>query len=293
MKKFIHTTIALLAILIISNTHAVADTQQAVMVVDTVTKKKASPRTILLQDGTTIENTVVMINDTTTSLGRKFNRGLTNYRFIPRGEWLCGLSVSYTGLNSDDSDILLLIKDFDFTGSLFGINPYVAYFISDNNCIGLKLGYSATSADLGNFNLDIIDDMNISLSDLSYNLKKFSAGIFHRAYLGLTKSGQIGVFNETSLTFESGTSHFIRGNEETGIKDTKTISNEIALGLNPGISVFVLKNISANVSVGILGLSYKQCKQYIDNVETGTYKSGGANFKINILNINIGITVHI
>lgn len=197
------------------------------------------------------------------------------------------------GYNSSDSDILLLIEDFDFTGSLFGIHPYVGYFISNNNCIGLRLGYSATSADLGGFNLNILDDMNLSLSDLSYNLKKFSAGIFHRAYIGLTKSGQIGVFNETSLTFESGTSHFIRGNEESGIKDTKTVSNEIVLGLNPGISVFVLKNISANVSVGILGLSYKQSKQYIDNQEIGVYKTGGANFKINILNINIGITVHI
>lgn len=273
MKRFIYSiSIALSAILFISITPCASAAQQ---------------------DSLSIENTVVMLSDTTTSLGRKFDRGLTNYRFIPQGEWICGLAVSYTGYNSSDSDILLLIKDFDFTGSLFGIHPYVGYFISNNNCIGLRLGYSATSADLGGFDLNILDDMNLTLSDLSYNLKKFSAGIFHRAYIGLTKSGQIGVFNETSLTFESGTSHFIRGNEESGIKDTKTVSNEIVLGLNPGISVFVLKNISANVSVGILGLSYKQSKQYIDNQEIGVYKTGGANFKINILNINIGITVHI
>ena len=271
MRKFIHT-IALLAILPIGSTHT-----------DTAAET----------DSLTHENTVVMLNDSTTSLGRKFDRGLTNYRFIPQGEWICGLAVSYTGYNSKDSDLLLLIKDFNFTGSLFGIHPYVGYFVSDNNCIGLQLGYSATNANLGNLSIDILEDMDISLSDLSYNLKKFSAGIFHRAYIGLTRSGQIGVFNETSLTLESGTSHFIRGNQETGFKDTKTISNEVVLGINPGISVFVLKNVSANVSVGILGLNYRSSKQYIDNVETGVYKTGGANFKINILNIKIGVTVHI
>ncbi|MBR6757882.1 MAG: hypothetical protein IKM35_05365 [Bacteroidaceae bacterium] len=261
MRRYIYT-IVLLAISIIAN---------------------ASPAT----DATI--NTV----DTTTQDIRKFNRGLTNYRFIPQKEWICGITASYTGYNSQDSDIALLIKDFNFTGSLFGIHPFVGYFVSDNNCIGVKLGYSTTGANLGKINIDIMEDMNIALPNMAYNAKIYSAGIFHRAYLGLSRNGQVGVFNETSLTFESGTSHFIRGDEETGIQDTKTVSNQIALGLNPGISVFVLNNVSANVSVGILGLNYKQSKQYTNNIETGMYRSSGANFKINILNINIGITVHI
>lgn len=261
MKRYIHI-IALLAICFIAN---------------------ATPST----DVATLET------DTTSQDIRKFNRGLTNYCYIPQKEWICGLTASYTGYNSQDSDIALLIKDFNFTGSLFGIHPFVGYFISDNNCIGIKLGYSTTLANLGKLNIDIMEDMNIALPNMSYNAKIYSAGIFHRAYLGLTHSGQVGVFNETSLTFQSGTSHFIRGDEESGISDTKTVSNEIALGLSPGISVFVLNNVSANVSVGILGLNYKQSRQYTNNVETGMYRASGANFKINILNINIGITVHI
>lgn len=261
MKRSIFT-IALLAILMISNTTVyAANAASTTATTDTVAKKK-------------------------------FDRGLTNYRFIAKNEWICGITASYNGYNSKDSDIALLLKDFNFTGSLFGVHPYVGYFVSDNNCVGVKLGYSTTSANLNDFNLTLMDDMSISLSNLAYSAKYYSAGIFHRAYLGLTRRGQLGVFNETSLTFTSGTSHFLRG--ETGnIKDTKTVSSEIALGLNPGISVFILDNISANVSVGILGLNYKHNKQYTDNVESGYYHSSGANFKINILNINIGISVHI
>ena len=222
-----------------------------------------------------------------------FVRGLTNYQFIPKNEWMFGFTASYTGFNSDDNDLLMLIKDFNFTGSLIGVNPYVGYFVADNQCVGLKLGYSATTGQLGNFSLDIIEDMNISLTDLAYNASFYSAGIFHRAYLGLTRGGQLGIFNETSLTYHYGVSHFIRGNAENGITDTKTISNEIALGLAPGLSVFIMDNVSASVSVGILGLSYKHNKQYIGEEFVGEYMSSGANFQINILNINLGVTVHI
>ena len=249
--------------------------------------------TALAADGNNIASSVVVADSVKHKNDRHFDRGLTNYQFISKGEWICGITASYSGFNSDDSDLFLLVKDFNFTGSLFGVHPFVGYFVANNQCIGIKLGYSATNGDLGNFNLAIMEDMNISLSDLNFTARNYSAGVFHRAYLGLTRGGQIGVFNETSLTFQSGTSHFARGNKDTGITDTKTITNEIVLGLNPGISVFVLDNVSANVSVGILGLNYKHSKQYVDNVEVGQYISSGANFKINILNINIGITVHI
>ncbi len=244
-----------------------------------------------------IETTDSSILTTDTTAARKkgaklFDRGLTNYVLIPQKEWICGLTASYMGYNSDDSDIALIIKDFNFTGSMFGIHPFVGYFIKDNQCIGIKLGYSSTSADLNNFKLDIMEDLDISLSNLAYSAQYYSAGIFYRTYVGISPNGQFGVFNETSLTFTSGTSLFAKGPNENR-SETKTLSTEISLGLSPGISVFIFDNISANVSVGILGLNYQQSKQFTDNVETGSFKSSGANFKINILNINIGITVHI
>ncbi len=234
---------------------------------------------------------------TADSIGMKksqgFVRGLSNYQYIPKNEWMFGITASYTGFDSNDNDLLMLIKDFNFTGSLIGVNPYVGYFVADNQCVGLKLGYSATTGQLGNFSLDIIEGMNISLTDLEYNAAFYSAGIFHRAYLGLTRGGQLGIFNETSLTYNYGVSHFVRGNEKSGITDTKTVSNEIALGLAPGLSVFIMDNVSASVSVGIVGLSYKHNKQYIGEEFVGEFMSSGANFQINILNINLGVTVHI
>ena len=242
--------------------------------------------------GSMLSQDSVALDIETQKNSHTFERGLTNYSFIKKNEWICGITASYTGFNSDDSDLLMLVKDFNFTGSLFGVDPFVGYFVADNQCVGVKLGYSATKGNLGNFSIDVIEGMPIALTDLEYNANFYSAGIFHRAYLGLTNGGQLGLFNETNLTFRSGVSHFIRG-DENGTTDTKTISNEIVLGLSPGISVFIMDNVSASVSVGILGLNYKHNKQYVDEEMTGEFISSGANFQINILNINIGITVHI
>lgn len=261
-------------------------------VVNTTTLWASQPNTTALSAASDSISGTTIDSDEKKNV-RKFQRGLTNYSFIKKNEWICGITASYTGFTSDESDLLLLVKDFNFTGSLFGVDPFVGYFVTDNQCVGVKLGYSATKGNLGNFSLDVIEGMPIALSNLEYNAQFYSAGIFHRAYLGLTHSGQLGLFNETNLSFRSGVSHFIRGNEDGSSTDTKTLSNEIILGLSPGISVFIMDNVSASVSVGILGLSYKHNKQYVEDVMTGEFISSGANFQINILNINIGITVHI
>lgn len=305
MKRYIHS-IALLAIFIItsSSSAAVAAVSAPAVNTDSIVLQLLSniPHYIdSITSGAKASTSVSVITNasaktTTESVAPQerpiFDRGLTNYQYIPRKEWIFGITASYSGFNSKDSDILLLLKDFNFTGSLFGIHPFAGYFITDNQCVGMKLGYSSTVGNMGALNLDIMDGLNLSLPDMGLNTKIYSVGIFHRAYLGLSPGGQLGVFNESSLTFESGTSHFTRGSSDTA-KDTKTISNKIALTINPGISVFVLDNVSANVSVGILGLSYQQNTQYVDGHVIGKYYASGANFKINILNINIGITVHI
>ncbi|MBO7318220.1 MAG: hypothetical protein J6U43_05835, partial [Bacteroidales bacterium] len=243
----------------------------AIMLVSNISMATASQ---VAKPGTTIES--IAVDSTITDKNKPFVRGLTNYQFIAKNEWICGITASYTGFNSDDSDLLMLIKDFNFTGSLFGVDPFFGYFVADNQCVGVKLGYSATKGNLGNFALDIIEGMNISLTNLEYNASFYSAGIFHRAYLGLTPGGQLGIFNETNLTFRNGVSHFIRGNEESGTTDSKTISNEVVLGLSPGIAVFIMDNVSASVSVGILGLNYKHNKQYVGDVATGEFISSGA-----------------
>ena len=230
---------------------------------------------------------------TSRAVGR-FNRGITNYLFIPKKQWMGGMSASYANFDSKDSRMLLsLLKDFDFYGYTVKINPFIGYFFKDNQCVGAKLGYTRTMGRLGNLNLNI-EDLDLSMKDMYLMEDIFSGTIFHRSYVGLDTHMRFAVFNETSLSVGHGSTRFTRGKDgEERRKDTRTTITEVQLGLNPGLSVFIMNNVSTEVSFGVLGLKYRNEKQKTNQEETGSHTSSGANFKINLFNINIGITIHI
>ena len=72
----------------------------------------------------------------------RYDRGLYNYLFIPKGQWALGLTASYGEFNTDDLQVLSIIEDFNFKGRLYSVNPSVSYFFSNNQSIGLRFKYT-------------------------------------------------------------------------------------------------------------------------------------------------------
>lgn len=224
-------------------------------------------------------------------LGR-FDRGIVNHLFVKRKTWISGLTVSYIGYSSEDTQFFSLLKDFDAEAKIFSINPFVGYFIKENVCVGIKFGYQNFLGDLGNFSIDIDDDMSFALKDMRYDQHMLSTTAFYRSYVGLDRSKRFGLFNETSLSFNTGTARYQRGSEDNR-KDTSTRIREIHLGLNPGATVFIMENVAAELSFGVVGFKYREEKQITNGEESGWRRSSGANFKINLLNISIGVVAYL
>lgn len=67
----------------------------------------------------------------------RFNRGLFNYLFIPKGIWSIGVTASYGEFSTSDLEVLDLISDIDFSGHMFSIRPYFSYFIGNNMSVGM------------------------------------------------------------------------------------------------------------------------------------------------------------
>ena len=247
--------------------------------------------------GNILDQKVIVGNDTVSiilpqrNFGR-YDRGLFNFLFIPKGQWSFGLTASYGEFNSDDVQILSLIKDFDFKGKMYSIKPTIGYFVANNQAIGLKFNYTRGEADLGSLSVDIDDDLNFSLKDVSYYSNTYSIGVFYRTYVGLSTDKRFGVFNEVDLSFGSGSSRFKRyyGGE---LRDTRTNITSASLNFSPGVCVFIMDNVSFNVSFGVFGVSLRNEKQITNGVEEGSRFSSGANFKFNLFNINFGLGVHI
>lgn len=223
------------------------------------------------------------------AIGR-YDRGILNYRFVPKGKWIGGLTFSYVNLDSDDSSLLYsIIGDVDASFTTKSIHPFVGYALRDNVVVGAKFGYNHVIGDLGNLDLNLGDDLSFNIGNMRYTEDMYSFGVFNRSYIGLDENGIFGLFNETALTYKRGTSKFSNGEGED-MSQTETNVNEIHLGINPGVAVYITKNVCAEMSFGVAGFKYRWEEQRDESGEIGKRNSSGANFKINLFNINIGIT---
>lgn len=272
-------------------------TDDDIVILDKLTKgEKILLDSTLISSGL-IDETVIVGDDTVSIIipqknyGR-FDRGLYNFMFIPKGQWGFGLTASYGEFNTDDSQLLSILKDLDLKIKAYSIKPSISYFFDNNQAVGLQFNYSRTITDLSGLSVDFDDDINFSLHDVSYYSESYAASAFYRYYVGLGKMKRFAVFNEVELSFGSGTSRFKRiYNSEP--RDTRTNSTTASLNFSPGLCVFIQDNVSFNISFGVFGIHAKHEKQWVDDVKAGSRTSSGANFKFNIFNINFGMGVYI
>lgn len=223
--------------------------------------------------------------------GTKFDRGIEQKTFIPKGQWMCGASFSYSE-HTDDNFKFLVIDDINSVGYTFKVSPVVSYFIRDNIALGGRLAFSRSSTDLGNLSLNLGDDLNFDLSDYRDKTNSLSTSFFIRTYLNLGDSKRFGLFNEARLTYGYGRSKTEDGTGEE-LKGTHQIKQNLNFGLAPGITCFINDYTAVEASLDVLGLDFKWYDQKTNQVETGKRTSSGANFKINLLSISLGITFYL
>lgn len=225
------------------------------------------------------------------NLGR-YDRGLFNYLFLPKGRWGFGLTASYGEISTDNLEIFDLLNDIDLGGHIFSIKPFLEYTISNNISVGLRFGYTSGKGNVDSFKVDIDEDMNFNLHDIMYRNESYTAAVLFRQYIGIARRGRFGVFNEVELAFSSGNSDFQRPYAGE-LRTTHTTYMKAGLNFSPGVSVFMMKNVAFNLSFGVFGFYLKNERQMENGIEIGNRTTSGANFRFNLFNINFGIAVHV
>lgn len=247
---------------------------------------------------TPLDPNLVVVNGDTISMKLKnrnlgrHDRGLYNYLFIPKGQWEFGLTANYGELDINDVEVLAMLTNVNFNGKTYAIKPYISWFFNNNQSAGMKIIYSRADGNLGSLGLDMGDDLSFSLRDVKYTSESYAAAIIYRSYVGLDRNKRFSVFNEADLSLTTGTSNFSRiyNNEP---KLTRTRINEISLNFSPGVCVFIMENVSFNLSFGVFGVKLRTESQVTNGIHEGKRLSSGANFRFNIFNINFGLGVHI
>ena len=229
----------------------------------------------------------------------RVDREIDKSSFAYKGEWMCGISASYGTLTSGDSDIALIVENLKLGGSIISIKPYFGYFYRNNLSVGARFGYTRMAGHFDNANINLGNFINgIEFSTegigLDYLNNAYSFSLFHRAYVPLDKRGRFGVFGELELEGQFGRAHFgfMYNNEwSKSISDTY----KVAFNFNPGIAAYVFPNVCATVSFGLGGLQYTHIKQYDGemNPTGGTRDFSKLRYRLNLAEINIGVTVHL
>lgn len=220
-----------------------------------------------------------------------FKRGLEQIKFIPKGQWIGGVSVSYSQSNQKNYQFLVIENINGDTYSM-KVSPMVFYTFHDNLAVGAKLGYQRSRTSLSSADVVLADDTEYNVDNL-YNIGQTFYGVAaFRNYISLGKSMRFGFFNEVQLKFGGGDSKIINGsgNDLTG---TYSRTFTLGIGLTPGMVMFLNNYSAIEVNIGVLGFNYTRIRSTTDQIYDASMKTKSANFKINLFSVSFGVAFYI
>lgn len=221
----------------------------------------------------------------------EFERDVETVVFVPKDQWITGLSVSFTQSNQNSYQFLVLENLSGDTYS-FKVSPMLAYAVKDDLALGLKFAYqrSLTKLETADIVFDAENDYSVEyLYRLAHN---YYATAFMRNYFSIGHSKRFGFFNEVQLMLGGGQSKLSKGSGDslTGVYERNFT---LDVGLAPGLAIFLSDYSAIEVNIGVLGFSYTNTKSVSDRVYVARRKSKSANFRINLFSITFGMAFYI
>ncbi len=220
-----------------------------------------------------------------------FKRELEQVSFIPKGQWITGVSVSYSQSNQNNYQFLIIENITGDTYS-FKVSPMLMYCFKDNLAAGGRLAYTRSRTKLESANVVLDSETTYDVDNLYAISHNFYGTAAFRNYISLGRSMRFGFFNEVQMQFGGGESKICngRGDDLTG---TFERNYSIDVGLAPGIIMFLNNYSAIEVNVGVLGFSYTHTKSTTDQIYVANRNSKSANFKINLFSISFGVAFYL
>lgn len=225
------------------------------------------------------------------SVPTPFEPNLESVVFVPKGQWVTGVSINWTQSTQNDYQFLVLENLSGDTYS-FKVSPMLIYIVADDMGFGGKFSYTRSLTKLERGSIVLGEDTGYDLDHL-YRLSHnyYVMGVM-RNYFSLGRSTRFGFFNELQLQLGGGQSKLSKGSGQslTGAYERNFSVN---VGLAPGLLVFLNNYSALEVNVGVLGFSFTHTKQISDRIYESNRKSKMANFRINLFSITFGVAFYL
>lgn len=207
--------------------------------------------------------------------------------FVPKGQWITGLSVSYTQ-STQDAYQFLIVENLKGNTYSFNVSPMLVYMFANDMGAGGKFGYNRSLTKLEQADIVLDSETNYNVDHLYRLAHNYYAMAVLRNYFPLGNSKRFGVFNELQLQIGGGQSKIMSGtgNDLTGTYERNL---NLKIGLAPGLVMFLNNYSALEVNVGILGFSYTHTKSLKDQIYEAQRRSKSANFRINLFSITFGV----
>ncbi len=221
----------------------------------------------------------------------EFKRGLEQISFIPKGQWITGVSVSFSQSNQKNYQFLI-VESINGDTYTFKVSPMLLYCFQDNLAAGGKFAYTRSRTRLDNATVVIDSETDYNVENLYSISQNYSAMAVFRNYISFGRSRRFGLFNEVQLQIGGGESKIAngRGKDLTG---TFERSWDVNVGLAPGLIMFLNNYSAIEVNVGVLGFSYNHTKSVTDQIYDASRYGKSARFKINLFSITFGVAFYL
>ena len=221
----------------------------------------------------------------------EFKRGLEQISFIPKGQCITGVSVSFSQSNQKNYQFLI-VESINGDTYTFKVSPMLLYCFKDYLAAGGKFAYTRSRTRLDNATVVIDSETDYNVENLYSISQNYSAMAVFRNYISFGRSRRFGLFNEVQLQIGGGESKIAigRGKDLTG---TFERSWDVNVGLAPGLIMFLNNYSAIEVNVGVLGFSYNHTKAVTDQIYDASRYGKSARFKINLFSITFGVAFYL
>lgn len=221
----------------------------------------------------------------------EFSRDIESVVFVPKGQWVTGVSVSYA-TSTQNKYQFLIFEDLTGDTYSFKISPMVLYAVAPDLALGGRFSYARSLTKLEKADIVLDSETDYSLDHLYRLSHNYYGTIMMRNYFSIGKSKRFGFFNELQLQLGGGQSKLT-----TGVGSTLTGTYErnfsLDVGLAPGLCLFLNNYSALEVNIGVLGFSYTATKAIKDQIFVSHRNSKSANFRINLFSIQFGVAFYL
>ncbi len=222
---------------------------------------------------------------------KPFSRDIETNVFVPKGQWITGVSVSYSQSDQDHYQFLIF-ENINGDTYTFKLSPMLMFAFQDNLAAGGRFAYSRTRTSLDAASVVIDSETSFDIDHLFAVSQNYSMAGTFRNYINLGNSTRFGIFNEVQLQLGGGQSKLVNGSDED-LTGTFEQNFSASIGFSPGMVMFLNNYSAIEVNVGVLGFNYNKTKSTTDQIYIANRSTKSANFKINLFSITFGVTFYL